>query len=161
VSAYRDRLAEWARDVAAEPDLSRWDRVDMWSCVVEQNPRINGNVLMKRFVDDWLDAVRTGTTTVADNESLRSLVGSREKLVKRAQSRQVNDKLLRAWSLEPGSVGRLVHRRRRRVQVPGRRRRVSGLCTNAQRPQRRRPGRVGTLRRPPDRPEPIWRGAPR
>jgi hypothetical protein len=110
VQLYRDWLADWAQDVAAESDLARWGRADMWSRVVDQNPRINANVRMKKFVDDWLNAVQAGTTaTAADNEGLRSLVGERERLVKRAQSRLVNDKLLRAWSGASGS-GALVYR---------------------------------------------------
>jgi hypothetical protein len=105
VQRYRDRLADWAQDVAVESDLARWDRADMWNRVVDLNPRINGNVRMKRFVDEWLGAVQTGATaTAADDEGLRSLVGERERLVKRAQSRLVNEKLLRAWSGASGSA---------------------------------------------------------
>jgi hypothetical protein len=107
VSFYRDELAKWASKLAAEPDLSRWDRGDMWSRVIEQNPRIAGNALARRFVDAWLDAVRAGVA--ADDDALRTLVAERERLVKRAQSRLINDKLLRAWNGASGSAS-LVYR---------------------------------------------------
>lgn len=107
VSFYEGQLDDWAAEVATEPGLARWDRGDMWSRVIEQNPRITGNLLMRRFVDAWLDAVQSGATA-ADKE-LRSLVGERERAVKRGQSRLVNPKLLPLWNGASGSAA-LVYR---------------------------------------------------
>jgi Family of unknown function (DUF6361) len=105
VADYRARLADWAEDAANKAgDFATWDRANMWTRVTAQNPRIADNHMMRRFVDGWLDAVASGAAySTADDDRLRTVVGQREKLVKRAQSRLVNDRMIRTWS---GASGR-------------------------------------------------------
>lgn len=58
------------------------------------NPRIGLQTCA--FVDGWIDAVVAGRgATVADDEDVRSLVDTRERRQKRAQSRLVSDRLVR------------------------------------------------------------------
>lgn len=108
--SYRQALVEWADDVHRHPKLAGWDRDAMWEHVIAQNPRVAGNSPMRRFVDHWLDAVCAGrAATMTGNPVLRELVSQRERAVKKAQSRLVNNKLLQTWSGASGS-GRLTYR---------------------------------------------------
>jgi transposase len=76
----------------------------MWARVTAQNPRIADNQMMRRFVNGWLDAVANGAAySAADDDRLRAAVGQREKLVKRAQSRLVSERMIRTWSGASGS----------------------------------------------------------
>lgn len=110
VETYREALAEWAQRVRAHPELPTWDVTGLWDQVVSANPRIASNVLGRRFVDAWLDAVTSGrAANAADDPDLRNLVRERELSIKRPQSRFVNPTLLRTWSGYSGS-GRLVFR---------------------------------------------------
>lgn len=103
-AVYRERITDWAKDCAATASqLSRWDRDELWTLVLSVNPRVGMSTRL--FVDAWLNAVCTGRTAdVADNESLRALVAARERQQKKAQSRLVNDRLLRTWSGASGSA---------------------------------------------------------
>lgn len=105
VDDYRELLAEWAAEVEVRAGvLAAWDRDEMWRRVIEQNPRVATNVLMRQFADVWLDAVATGSAlSAADDSRLRDIVGRREQVVKRAQSRLVNERMLRRWSGASGS----------------------------------------------------------
>ncbi|GAA3232851.1 DUF6361 family protein [Dactylosporangium siamense] len=107
VDLYRALLADWAVELAG---LSAWNRAEMWSQVIEVNPRIATNLTARRFIDLWLDAVATGgIREVRKEQSLRTLIGERERSVKKSQSRLTNEKLLRNWSGASGSA-RLVYR---------------------------------------------------
>jgi hypothetical protein len=100
VDQQRQRLARWADDVEHRAaDLRAWARDDMWRVVAEENPNIDANPVLRRFVDTWIDAVVDGAArSVADDTRLRELIAWREKALKRAQSRLVNDRMLRGWN---------------------------------------------------------------
>ncbi|MEV6930905.1 DUF6361 family protein [Dactylosporangium sp. NPDC051485] len=107
VDRYRAALTDWAGQLAG---LSEWNRADMWSQVIYINPRIAANLTARRFIDLWLDAVANGgTREVWKEQTLRTLIGERERSVKKSQSRLTNEKLLRNWSGKSGS-SRLVYR---------------------------------------------------
>ena len=109
VDRYQGALHAWAAQLG---DMTGWDRQGMWDHVIGQNGRIAANPTLRRFVDTWLDAVQSGhASSAADDAELRTLVGAREHHVpkRRAQSRLVNDKLLRTWSGKSGSA-RLAYR---------------------------------------------------
>jgi len=110
VRAYQEAFDRWAAQAATTDGLKGWDREAMWTSVTGQNPRIASNPGARLFVDTWLDAVVSGGAAAAATDGgLRRLVESRERTVKRAQSRFVNDKLLGTWSGASGT-GRLVFR---------------------------------------------------
>jgi hypothetical protein len=111
VEDYRAQLSWWTDEVEQRAgDFAVWDREDMWRRLTPINPRIASNVMMRQFVDTWLNSVRSGAARVAaDDPRLRAVVGQREKLVKQAQSRLVNERMLRAWSGASGT-GRLTFR---------------------------------------------------
>jgi hypothetical protein len=98
VAAYREALGQWHEEIA-DVGWAGWDRALMWETVISRNPRIATNIRLRAFVDTWLDAVASGVVAgAAENLSLRGLVADRERSVKRAQSRLINDRLLRTWS---------------------------------------------------------------
>lgn len=104
VETYRDLLDDWAAEIAERHDLAQWDRSDMWSRVIAVNPRIATNHTARAFMETWLSAVVDGSaTTAANSDHLRRLVEHRERTVKRAQSRFVNERMLRTWSGASGS----------------------------------------------------------
>ncbi|WP_433612676.1 DUF6361 family protein [Dactylosporangium sp. CA-139114] len=107
VDFYRASITEWSDQISG---LHEWDRAEMWSRVEEINMALSANTNTGRFVDRWLDAVtKGGTHEIWREPSLRTLVEERERSIKKAQSRLVNEKLLRRWSGASGS-GRLVYR---------------------------------------------------
>lgn len=104
VSAYREELLAWTAEIEAEHGWTTWDREAMWDCVIGQNARIASNVRLRAFVNEWLDAVFDGKAANAEADAaLRRLVGDRERAVKLAQSRLINDRLLRTWSGDSGT----------------------------------------------------------
>lgn len=101
---YRDLLAEWAEDLAADERLATWDVRAMWTQVESINPRIRANGSTKSFVTSWMKhAIACGGKDVADSKVLRELVASRERNIKKGQSRLLNKKLLEEWSGRSGS----------------------------------------------------------
>jgi hypothetical protein len=104
VSTYRVALDEWSDDCRdASAQLRSWDRDGMWEVVLRASPRIGPRT--RAFVDAWLNTVCRGKTRgVGDDSQLRRLVGDRERVQKKAQSRLDNERLLRTWSGHSGSA---------------------------------------------------------
>lgn len=109
VDRYRELLGEWESHCRDTPTLRHWQQQAMWSCVDEVNVRIRANVRMRAFVDEWIAAMRTASSPIANDQRLRELVSRRERHVKKAQSRLVNERLLRSWTGASGSA-RLTYR---------------------------------------------------
>jgi len=109
VDSYREALQAWSEDVHADGTLLRtWDRQQMWDLVRGLNPRIG--LQTRVFVNAWLDVVVDGRGAIAaDDAEARTLVDLRERRQKGAQSRLVNERLLRTWSGASGT-SRLVYR---------------------------------------------------
>jgi hypothetical protein len=103
VDFYREALRTWSEDVQADGTLLRaWDRQQMWDLVRGLNPRIG--LQTRAFVDAWLDVVVDGRGAgAATDPEIRSLVDLRERRQKGAQSRLVNERLLRTWSGASGT----------------------------------------------------------
>jgi hypothetical protein len=99
VERFEADLLGWSQQVMTLGGWDVWDRADMWTRVIAQNPRIGQNLRARGFIDTWLNAIVAGrAAAVLDDRSLHDLVRERERSVKRAQSRFANDKLLRTWS---------------------------------------------------------------
>ena len=109
VQRYRERLSGWAENIHADGELLReWDRQEMWDLVSDVNPRVGLHT--RDFVNGWIEIVLAGQgATAADDKHVRSLVDLRERRQKGAQSRMVNDRLLRTWSGASGT-SMLVYR---------------------------------------------------
>ncbi|GAB3358199.1 DUF6361 family protein [Modestobacter lapidis] len=110
VESYREALDEWTEQALAHPKRSSWDTTAMWRRVMGQNPRIEANILARRFLGEWLDVFVGGDLQgVPDDVALRQLIKQRERSIKGAQSRLTNEKLLRSWAGASGSR-RLTYR---------------------------------------------------
>jgi len=109
VERYREALQEWSENVQADGTLLQsWDRQQMWDLVRGLNPRIG--LQTRAFVNAWLDVVVEGRgASAATDPDIRTLVDLRERRQKGAQSRLVNERLLRTWSGASGT-SRLVYR---------------------------------------------------
>lgn len=108
VERYRQQLGRWAEEPYLADDIARWDRVAFWDRVNMKNPNVNRR--SRRFIDGWLDLLRTATLDdLANNEDARTFIRQREAEHKRAQARLTNKRLLGAWLGSSGS-GRLVYR---------------------------------------------------
>ena len=104
IANYRDQLDRWTQECAdARHQLACWDRQDMWDLVVHASPRVG--LATRYFVDTWLNTVAAGPGAgIADQPDLRALIAGREQKQKKAQSRLVNERLLRTWSGASGSA---------------------------------------------------------
>lgn len=108
VDAYEGELDDWWREIESDAAFHRWDRDDFWRTVVS----VHGRVPMPTvaWVDEWLDRVQDGSAarSVADPQ-LHRLVHDRERRLKGAKARLINDRLLANWRGASGT-GRLVYR---------------------------------------------------
>lgn len=102
--SYRQQLGGWIELVRADRRLDTWDVKAMWDYVELANPRIAVNIPVKQFVNSWISGVlEDESSDIADSNQLRNLVHARELLVKKAQSRLANRKLLAEWSGHSGT----------------------------------------------------------
>lgn len=100
-------LDSWeAERPAKEHLLQTWDAEDFLARAKTLNPSINANTA--GFARTITDAAR-GPRKLIDNDELRAAVETREKLMKKANSRFRNQRRLRAWT-PPAAVGALVFR---------------------------------------------------
>ena len=105
---YRARLDGWAEEPNLADDIANWDRDAFWGRVLVTNPNVN--LRSRRFIDGWLDLLRTARLDdLANDENARAFIHRREAEHKRAQARLTNKRLLGAWLGSSGS-GRLVYR---------------------------------------------------
>ena len=103
-AAYTDWLSDLDDEAAA---LQTWDRNEFATFVSANNHRAGP---AQAFAAAWADRVLDGSAgTGRDSPPLRELVASRERDIKRVQSRLTNEKLLGAWSGDSGS-GRMTFR---------------------------------------------------
>jgi hypothetical protein len=106
VDRYRGALHTWAEQAG---DMTGWIA---WACGTTSSPRTAGSPPTPpsgvSSTPGWMPQAGHAASA-ADHTELRALVGARERHVKRAQSRLVNDKLLRTWSGKSGSA-RLAYR---------------------------------------------------
>lgn len=98
VASHADAFREWAEQIAEERHfLEAWELDDFWRFVYERNARVSS--LTRRFVQSWVDAVRSGSAAGALGlDAPRQLVADRERAVKRVQARLSNTRLLGLWS---------------------------------------------------------------
>jgi hypothetical protein len=99
VAAYRDALEDWQDEVAATSALDGWDRSAWWDTVRTTRPQLRPAT--RTFVDTWLDRISAGTA-VADDPHLCTLVANRERQIKGARARLVNQSALDRWNGESG-----------------------------------------------------------
>jgi hypothetical protein len=103
VDLYRERLDAWSDRLAAQTRLASWEEIRWHAAAV--NPRVAQNRRLGDFGAAWFGAVLfTRGRGITDDAALRTLVRSREYSIKHAQSRLVNDRLLRSWTGSSGAA---------------------------------------------------------
>ena len=60
VERFATELERWSQQVTGLGGWRGWDRADMWTRVIAQNPRIGQNLRARGFIDTWLDAIVGG-----------------------------------------------------------------------------------------------------
>lgn len=105
---YEEELLVWWRDIETDRSVSHWDRHEFWSLVRTTNPNIT--LPTTGWVNAWLDAIADGTAAnAARDAAVSNLVADRERRLKGAKSRLVNDRLLANWNGAAGTAP-LVYR---------------------------------------------------
>lgn len=111
VHGYRDAYEEWLAKIRGQVSLlASWQAGDLWALADGATGAVT--VRTREFVEDWTRAVRDGSVDAALTDPggrLRHLVASRERSIKKGQSRLTNTKLLGGWSGASGT-GELVFR---------------------------------------------------
>ncbi|MDQ6613357.1 MAG: DUF6361 family protein [Actinomycetota bacterium] len=97
VDGFTADLDDWAADIDRRTgELRGWDRDEFWQMIAVQNPRISP--LTHHFVETWVALALSGrAASVAADSDMCRVVSDRERQQKKAQSRLVNDRLLRQW----------------------------------------------------------------
>jgi len=106
IEKYRKQLGEWAEKEADDP--APFDAEALWAAAARGGAHIKEP--LKRFVEGWsVEVARDGAKAVADSQALRDLVAQRERALKGARARLVNDRRLQDWTGDVGT-GRLNFR---------------------------------------------------
>jgi hypothetical protein len=99
IDTYTDAIAAWHEELEYTSALDGWNREQWWQTIDHHNPRLR--TATRRFVDDWLDLIATGTDVATDANAHR-LVRNREIQIKGGRARLVNQSALDRW---PGASG--------------------------------------------------------
>lgn len=104
VSKYRQRFAEWAQLIAKRsPVLVAWHRARCWELIRAINPRISNPTF--DFINTWWDLVLAGNAAgLRDQLSARTLIGDRERRLKKNLARIGNSRAQELWSGDSGSA---------------------------------------------------------
>lgn len=106
--SYEQQLDQWWQEVDQDPGIRRWDRNGFWEVVEATHGKVALSTV--RFISAWLDRIGDGTVAAASsNRALAALISDRERQLKGAKSRFLNDRLLAQWRGGSG-VGRHTYR---------------------------------------------------
>jgi hypothetical protein len=106
---HSEALRQWAEDISArKQEVLQWDRGSFWNLILRENPRVS--LATRMFVEHWFHmVVRDDPKNVVNGSDAQAIIKSREQFQKRAQSRFVNDRLLKQWGGSSGTE-RLTYR---------------------------------------------------
>ena len=87
IERYSSGLASWSEAIgSAEPDLRRWDRVGMWTRLLDENPRLRPRT--RDFVDRWFTLASSPEgTPIWESQEARRLIRDREHALKGGRAR--------------------------------------------------------------------------
>jgi len=105
ITQYKRLLDEWAELVRARADVLRsWDRRRFWELVIAAGARVTPQTRL--FIDSWLELAVSSEPmpSVASSGKARSLVGDRERSLKRGLSRLENTRALELWNGAAGTA---------------------------------------------------------
>ena len=102
VEYYREALADWAHVLQKEDKPTEWDWPEFWDVVAVGNARVP--LAARMFVQTWVHGVESsGPEAVADDDSLRQMVGTRVAKLREGRSVLTNEKLLALWGGSSGA----------------------------------------------------------
>lgn len=107
---YSEQFRDWGRLVGERrAALAGWDRGRFWEIVTSGGADVK--LPTQTFIDRWVDLClqSRGVGRAADSTTMRSLIGDRERALKRSQSRLDNHRALELWSGAAGT-SRLSYR---------------------------------------------------
>ncbi|MCW1883094.1 DUF6361 family protein [Luteolibacter flavescens] len=101
---YRDRMEEWAQKVQARmAAFEEWDRTLFWEQAHHGNLRIHPGA--RDFINAWWDLVlKHQPAKLASLQSARTLIGERERRLKKSLARIDNPRARELWNREAGSA---------------------------------------------------------
>jgi hypothetical protein len=104
VRKYRQRFAEWAQLIAKRsPILVAWQRTRFWELIRAVNPRISNPTY--DFINTWWDLALAGKAAgMRDSMPARSLIGERERRLKKNLARIGNARAQELWNGDSGSA---------------------------------------------------------
>jgi hypothetical protein len=104
VGKYRQRFAEWAQLIAKRsPVLIAWQRARFWELSRAVNPRISNPTY--DFINTWWDLVLASDVAgLRDSVSARTLIGERERRLKKNLARIGNSRAQELWNGDSGSA---------------------------------------------------------
>lgn len=92
-------LEQWHATESPQQMAASWGRADWWAHIENRNPRLNPRT--RNFVDAWVDEVASGGARDGTGNAAR-LVEHRERQIKGARARFVNQGALDRWSGNSG-----------------------------------------------------------
>ena len=104
IDEYHERLTDWWSLISSRASqLMDWDRLEFWSIVTRQNPRVSSRA--KKFIDQWINLVQGAGTlaSVLDGQAARNLVELREFQIKGKLARTRSQRARDLWSGAAGS----------------------------------------------------------
>ncbi|MDN4477307.1 DUF6361 family protein [Demequina sp. SYSU T00039] len=102
---HAESLALW-QDTSAPDDARSWDRADWWALITRHNPQLRSTT--RDFIERWIELAGSGAELLTSDQAAR-LVENRERQIKGARARFVNQAALDRWSGSSG-LGRLDFR---------------------------------------------------
>lgn len=105
-AGHHDALAEWATRIDLK-GIREWSLEEFWGQTEDFGHTIT--LTTRRFVEAFVERIRTCSGAIANDAATRDLVRDREKALKGTRSRFVNRGALAQWSGNSGT-GRLVYR---------------------------------------------------
>ncbi|MBM4185520.1 MAG: hypothetical protein FJ207_15090 [Gemmatimonadetes bacterium] len=99
IDTYRTQFNSWSELLLGHAEtFSAWDRADFWSLAEYARARVTFRT--RRFVNDWLDLALTASKprNLADDTRALTLVGERERELKRSRARLGNPRALERWT---------------------------------------------------------------
>lgn len=96
---HRARLRRWAGEL--EPSgAGAWLLDDLWAATADTRHMVTPGA--KRFVENWVEMVKSDPYRLADESGARLLVAAREQQLKKGRSRFVNARAREQWSGRAG-----------------------------------------------------------
>ncbi len=110
INLYQTSYESWSSELQSQVlSFNAWKRGDFWGVIESTGAKLSPRT--RSFVDTWLDFIvnTKNHRTLAVNNSVRSLISERERILKHSKARITNSRALERWTGSAG-VQRLDYR---------------------------------------------------